>query len=164
MSSAKELLRRAEFGAPQHDADHLSCDDGGAVLTAPQGDTARLQALSREIAAEPSNAAQTDNEPAAGALLRRAPELTREAILEVYETAARQCELAGDAMMQMAIERVAEAKERAKDLRAFGAEHAASIERAANFAKENAEAFQTMAQRATAFRHGAGAINQEGGR
>lgn len=86
------------------------------------------------------------------ALVDRAPALTRDAIMNVYETAAQQSEAAAEALMQMTLERCAELKESAQTLRELGALQAASVERAANFAKISADLFKSHAANVTAFR------------
>lgn len=80
------------------------------------------------------------------------PQLTRDAVLKMFEDAAQSVERARDALQQMTLERVAEANETAKTLRELGALQAASIERAANFAYDQAVMFHAEAERVTAFR------------
>lgn len=121
-------------------------------------DELRAQANDRRRGAEPLIAVNFAQPPDSFApLIERAPELTREAIMQVFETAARNIELAADAHMQMAIERVAEAKETARTMREIGTAHAATVERAANFAKDGAQLFKSHQQAVTAFRAETGA-------
>lgn len=80
------------------------------------------------------------------------PQLTRDAVLKMFEDAAQNVERAIEALQQMTLERVAEAKETAATLRELGALQAASIERAANFAYDQANMFYAEAERVKAFR------------
>lgn len=80
------------------------------------------------------------------------PQLTRDAVLKLFEDAALGVERARDAMQQMMIERIAEANESAATLRELGMVQAASIERAANFAYDQATLFKNEAEKVSAFR------------
>lgn len=80
------------------------------------------------------------------------PELTRDAVLKMFEDAAVNVERAMAALDQMVLERKAEAQETARTLRELGALQAASIERAAKFAYDQGLMFHTEAERCSAFR------------
>lgn len=80
------------------------------------------------------------------------PQLTRDAMLKMFETAAARVEQAAEALMQMTIERVAEAKATAQQLRELGELQANSIERAANLAKDCATRFTDQRATVEAFR------------
>lgn len=86
----------------------------------------------------------------------RVPQLTRDAVLQMFEDAALGVERCRDAMQQMMLERVAEANESAKTLRELGALQAATIERAANFAYDQRMLFVAEAEKVSAFRKEAG--------
>lgn len=106
-----------------------------------------------------SNVQPPPNDPFAPPAIRsqiaaeRVPALTRDAVLKMFEDAAQGVERASEALQQMTLERVAEAKETAKTLRELGALQAASIERAANFAYDQRMLSVTVAENVTAFRN-----------
>lgn len=89
---------------------------------------------------------------AVSGLIERAPDLTREAMTQIFETAAVKAEATAEALMQMTLERIAELKHTAATLRELGTVQAASVERAANFAKDTAALFADHAAKVTAFR------------
>lgn len=89
--------------------------------------------------------------------LARTPALTREAMAQVFERAASDVEIAADALMQVAIDRVADAKEIAKQLREFGAHHGKVVERAAGYARDIAALFAAEQKKITAMRVEGGA-------
>lgn len=106
-----------------------------------------LTKLEHEIS-KPIHAIETQFAP----LLQKAPTMMPAAIVQVFEQAAQRIEQAGDELLQLALERVAEAKAGAAQLRDLGAQHAKSIEGAASFALESAVAFKDHLEKTKAFR------------
>lgn len=77
-------------------------------------------------------------------LVMQAPDLTHSAITQVFEQAARHVEDVAEALMQQAIDAIAQAKETAAALRAKGAAEASKIEGVAKAARETVHLFRAQ--------------------
>lgn len=93
--------------------------------------------LAKPDAPKPADAASP-------ALVMRAPELTRAAIAQVFEQAAKHVEDVAEALMQQAIDAIAQAKETAAGLREKGAAEASKIEGVAKAARETVHLFKAQ--------------------